>query len=203
MINYLWSFLLLAGIFFSSFFGTVDTMTQTLLDGAKEAVNLCIIMAAVVGLWSGVMEIGVESGLLELFSKKLDPFLQWLFPKIPKNSKARKYIAANFAANLLGLGWAATPAGLAAMEELKNLEETRLGPGKTLEAASDEMCTFLILNISSLQLIPVNLIAYRSQYGSANPSVIVGPAMAATAVSTAAAILFCRIRNRRVKRENT
>jgi spore maturation protein A len=203
MINYLWSFLLLAGIFFSSFFGTVDTMTQTLLDGAKEAVNLCIIMAAVVGLWSGVMEIGVESGLLELFSKKLDPFLQWLFPKIPKNSKAREYIAANFAANLLGLGWAATPAGLAAMEELKNLEETRLGPGRTLEAASDEMCTFLILNISSLQLIPVNLIAYRSQYGSANPSVIVGPAMAATAVSTAAAILFCRFRNRRVKKENT
>jgi spore maturation protein A len=203
MINYLWGFLLLAGIFFSSFFGTVETMTQTLLDGAKEAVNLCIIMAAVVGLWSGVMEIGVESGLLELFSKKLDPFLQWLFPKIPKNSKAREYIAANFAANLLGLGWAATPAGLAAMEELKNLEETRLGPGRTLEVASDEMCTFLILNISSLQLIPVNLIAYRSQYGSANPSEIVGPAMAATAVSTAAAILFCRIRNYWVKRGNT
>ncbi len=101
-------------------------------------------------------------------------------------------------ANFLGLGWAATPAGLKAMEELEKLEEERRqgrlpGPVRKRGVASNEMCTFLILNISSLQLIPMNIIAYRSQYGSVNPTAIVGPAIAATAVSTAAAVLFCKI----------
>lgn len=204
MINYIWSCLLLAGIFLSSFFGNIPIMTEAVLDGAKEAVNLCIIMAAVVGMWSGIMEIGVESGLMDLFAKKIDPFLTWLFPRIPKNSKAREYIAANCAANILGLGWAATPAGIKAMEELDKLEDERRKRGKrdfvnSVEkgTASDEMCTFLILNISSLQLLPVNLLAYRSQYGSTNPAVIVGPAILATMVSTAVAIIFCKIMDRK------
>lgn len=215
MINYIWSCLLLAGIFLSSFFGNIPLMTEAVLDGAKEAVNLCIIMAAVVGMWSGIMEIGVESGLIDLFAKKIDPFLSWLFPRIPKNSKAREYIAANCAANVLGLGWAATPAGLKAMESLAELEAERRSKaaapalyggkerrgwqrgGMPQGVASNEMCTFLILNISSLQLIPVNVIAYRAQYGSANPAVIVGPGILATAVSTAVAVVFCKVMDRR------
>lgn len=228
MINYIWSCLLLAGIFLSSFFGNIPIMTQAVLDGAKEAVNLCIIMAAIVGLWSGIMEIGVESGLMELFAKKIEPFLTWLFPRIPKNSKAREYIAANCAANILGLGWAATPAGLAAMESLAKLEEERrrgiktnmdismnrragdvpskekrclrkhsLVPAMPQGVASNEMCTFLILNISSLQLIPVNVITYRSQYGSVNPTAIVGPGIVATVVSTVVAIIFCKMMDRK------
>ena len=114
-------------------------------------------------------------------------------------------------ANFLGLGWAATPAGLAAMEELAKLEEERRGemqePKKSHRGrmhisampkgvASNEMCTFLILNISSLQLIPVNVIAYRSQYGSVNPTAIVGPGILATAVSTVAAVIFCKMMDR-------
>ena len=93
-------------------------------------------------------------------------------------------------ANFLGLGWAATPAGLKAMEELGKLNH-----GST--SASNAMCNFLILNISSLQLIPVNVIAFRSQYGSVNPTAIVGPAVLATAVSTGAAVIFCRIADRK------
>ena len=89
------------------------------------------------------------------------------------------------AANILGLGWAATPAGLKAMRELQKLEE---GGGR----ASDMMCAFLVLNISSLQLVPINMIAYRSQYGSANPAGVTGPAIVATFVSTFVAILFCK-----------
>ena len=101
-------------------------------------------------------------------------------------------------ANFLGLGWAATPAGLKAMEELEKLEEERRqgrlpGPVRKRGVASNEMCTFLILNISSLQLIPMNIIAYRSQYGSVNPAAIVGPGIAATAVSTIVAVLYCKM----------
>ena len=102
-----------------------------------------------------------------------------------------EYISANVIANFLGLGWGATPLGLKAMEELAKLEEER--KGKKPKSASNEMCTFLILNISSLQLIPVNIIAYRSQYGSVYPTAIVGPALAATAASTIAAVIFCKI----------
>ena len=96
----------------------------------------------------------------------------------------------NVIANILGLGWAATPAGLAAMRELRTLEQERGNPNP--EIASKEMCTFLILNISSLQLLPVNVIVYRTQYGSVDPAGVIGPGLAATFVSTAAAVLFCK-----------
>ena len=105
-------------------------------------------------------------------------------------------------ANILGLGWACTPAGLKAMEELAKLEEERGNPayggsGGKERVASNEMCTFLILNISSLQLIPVNMIAYRQQYGSVNPAGIIAPAIAATAVSTAVAVVYCKVKDRK------
>lgn len=149
------------------------------------------------------MEIASKSGVIELASKKMGPLLRFLFPGIPEGHPAKEHIAVNFISNFLGLGWAATPAGLKAMEELEKLEEERRRyDGKRTAGkrqavprgvASNEMCTFLILNISSLQLIPMNVIAYRSQYGSVNPTAIVGPAIAATAVSTAAAVVFCKV----------
>ena len=114
-------------------------------------------------------------------------------PRLPLESDACKYISLNFLSNILGLGWAATPAGLKAMECLADLEDERIRS----RVASKEMCTFLIINISSLQLIPVNMIAYRAQYGSINPAAVVGPGIVATAVSTATAVIFCRIMNRR------
>ncbi len=112
------------------------------------------------------------------------------------------------ASNILGLGWAATPAGLKAMEALAELEKERgnkvyLDDSKNaVRTASNEMCIFLIINISSLQLIPVNMIAYRSQYQSTNPAVIVGPAILATMVSTAVAVVFCKVMDRRILSEN-
>lgn len=149
------------------------------------------------------MEIASKSGVIELASKKMGPLLRFLFPGIPEGHPAKEHIAVNFISNFLGLGWAATPAGLKAMEELEKLEEERrrydgkrtAGKRRAVPrgVASNEMCTFLILNISSLQLIPMNVIAYRSQYGSVNPTAIVGPAIAATAVSTAAAVVFCKV----------
>lgn len=135
-------------------------------------------------------------------SKKMGPVIRFLFPGLPKKHKAEEYITTNFIANILGLGWAATPAGLRAMEELGKLEEDRRngivsGPVRKRGIASNEMCTFLIINISSLQLIPVNIIAYRSQYGSADPAGIVGAGILATAVSTGAAVIFCKMMDRK------
>ena len=167
----------------------------------KTQVTLCITMIGVMAFWTGIMEIASKAGVIGMASKKLGPVIRFLFPELPRDHKANEHIATNFIANFLGLGWAATPAGLKAMEELGKLEEERRagrssGPVRKRGIASNEMCTFLIINISSLQLIPVNVIAYRSQYGSANPAAIVGAGILATAVSTGAAVIFCRIMDR-------
>lgn len=149
------------------------------------------------------MEIAQKSGLIEKMTKGLSPFITFLFPKIPRNHPARGYISTNLIANILGLGWACTPAGLKAMEELAKLEAERGNPeylpdtvfGSKERKASKEMCDFLILNISSLQLIPVNMIVYRQQYGSVNPTAVIAPAIVATFISTAVAVVFCKVMN--------
>lgn len=196
--NYLWAGMIITGVIFGAFNGKMPEVTNAALDSAKEAVTLCITMMGVMSFWVGIMEIAARAGIIETVSKKMRPLIRFLFPEILPEHKANEHITTNFIANVLGLGWAATPAGLKAMEELSKLEEDRRcgrlpGPVRKRGIASNEMCTFLILNISSLQLIPVNVIAYRSQYGSVNPAAIVGPGIAATAVSTLTAVLYCKI----------
>lgn len=196
--------------------GHMAEVTNAALDSAGEAVSLCITMAGVVALWMGLMEVAGKAGLIEKLTRGIRPFLRFLFPRVPQGHPAGEYIATNIIANVLGLGWACTPAGLKAMEELAKLEAERGNPeylenetgrkhgeayggspGRSRDRrASNEMCIFLILNISSLQLIPVNMIAYRSQYGSANPTAIIAPAIAATLVSTLVAIAYCKIKDR-------
>ena len=186
MLNILWVIMIAGGIFFAAFHGTMGQITESFISSSTEAVNLCIFMLGVIGVWNGMMEIAVKIGLMKKIAKTMYPFIHWLFPDIPPRHKANEYIAANMAANILGLGWAATPAGLKAMRELQKLEE---GGGR----ASDMMCAFLVLNISSLQLVPINMIAYRSQYGSVNPAAVVLPAICATMISTIAGIVFIKI----------
>ena len=186
MLNILWVIMIAGGIFFAAFHGTMGQITESFISSSTEAVNLCIFMLGVIGVWNGMMEIAVKSGLMKKIAKTMYPFIHWLFPDIPLRHKANEYIAANMAANILGLGWAATPAGLKAMRELQKLEE---GGGR----AADMMCAFLVLNISSLQLVPINMIAYRSQYGSVNPAAVVLPAICATMISTIAGIVFIKI----------
>ena len=186
MLNILWVIMIAGGIFFAAFHGTMGQITESFISSSTEAVNLCIFMLGVIGVWNGMMEIAVKSGLMKKIAKTMYPFIHWLFPDIPPRHKANEYIAANMAANILGLGWAVTPAGLKAMRELQKLEE---GGGR----ASDMMCAFLVLNISSLQLVPINMIAYRSQYSSVNPAAVVLPAICATMISTIAGIVFIKI----------
>ncbi len=204
MLNYLWAGMILVGIVYGAFNGKMPDITNAALDSAKEAVTLCITMIGVMSFWTGIMEIASRAGIIGMAARKMRPLIRFLFPRIPKEHRANEHITTNFIANFLGLGWAATPAGLKAMEELGKLEDDRragraAGPARQKGIASNEMCTFLIINISSLQLIPVNVIAYRSQYGSANPAGIVGAGIAATAVSTGAAIVFCKLMDRKRK----
>ena len=179
------------------FEGNLKAVTEAVVSSSRESVNLCISMAGIVGMWTGLMKIAEGSGLIEGLSGKMGPVLRFLFPGLDPDSRAGRYISVNFLSNILGLGWAATPAGLKAMEELSNLEQERRDsrlPALILGVASNVMCTFLILNISSLQLIPVNIIAYRSQYGAVSPAAIVGPAIIATSISTLAAVIFIKLR---------
>lgn len=238
MLNVLWAGMMAAGIFWAAFHGNMGAVTNGLLDSAKEAVTLGVTMLGIMSFWCGILKIGERAGLIEAMTEKMRPVIRFLFPNLPDGHPAGKYIATNLIANMLGLGWAATPAGLKAMEELGKLEEdrraeeaessnkVRFGQEKENSAlnsvkikeksldkrknaarqsslarqagtASNEMCTFLIVNISSLQLIPINMIAYRSQYGSVNPAAIAGPALLATIASTAAGIAFCKVMDRR------
>ena len=202
--NYLWGFMILIGVVYAAFAGNLPAVTEAAINSAKEAVTLCITMTGVMAFWVGMMRIAERAGIIAGATKKLIPLLKFLFPRIPPEHPANRYIATNMIANIFGLGWAATPAGLKAMECLEDLQrekeektEKKLSFSTKNSApkgvASNEMCIFLIINISSLQLIPMNVIAYRSQYGSVNPTAVIGPGMAATVVSTVMAVVFCKV----------
>lgn len=227
MLNGIWAGMVLLGVAYAAINRTLGDVGSAALNGAKEAVTLVLTMMGAMGFWCGMMEIARESGLLGAMTRALRPVIYWLFPNLPREDIVGEEIATNMIANLFGLGSAATPAGLKAMASLERIEEKRRAEeekemsgleekpargrmGKAVSkkggsltgaaprgVASREMCTFLIVNISSLQLLPVTMIAYRAQYGSANPTAIVGPSLIATMVSTAAGVIFCRLMDRR------
>ncbi|CRZ35658.1 spore maturation protein A [Herbinix hemicellulosilytica] len=186
MLNYLWGFMILIGIVVGALKGNIADVSNATINSSKEAVSLCITMLGIMAMWTGMMQVAKKCGLVASFTKALRPVIRFLFPDLPKGHIVNEYIASNMIANILGLGWAATPMGLMAMRELKKLNGNR-------ETASCDMCTLLIVNISSLQLIPVNIIAYRSQYGSANPAEILMSGIVATSISTLAGVIFATV----------
>ena len=158
MLNYLWAGMMLVGIMWGAVHGTLGEVTEGILNSAKEAVALSITMLGIMSFWCGILKIGEEAGLIEAMTKRMRPIIRFLFPRLPEEHPAAEAISTNMIANILGLGWAATPAGLKAMGELEKLEEERRKfqvHSVARGTANDEMCTFLIINISSLQLIPV------------------------------------------------
>jgi len=192
VLDYIWAGMLVISVVVAAINGSVDELGTALIDSAGEAITLGISILGVISLWTGLTKIGEDAGLIKKMEEKMKPLLRWLFPGIPSEHDAMGHIAANIAANLIGLGWAATPPGLKAMKSMHQLNPHP-------EKATKDMCTFMILNMSSLQLVPVNMIAYRVRYGSANPMEIVGPAIAATAISTIVAIIYAKIRYHIVK----
>ncbi|MDE6743209.1 MAG: nucleoside recognition protein [Lachnospiraceae bacterium] len=204
MLNYFWAVMIIIGVVYGALTGNIGAVGEAAFSSAGEAVELCFTMCGVMAFWVGLMKVAERAGIVAGLTKVIRPFVHFMFPDIPKGHKAEQPISLNIIANVLGLGWAATPAGLEAMKELSELEKERnynisngsRGDRKRSvgnDTASNEMCDFLILNISSLQLIPVTMIAYRTQYGSEDPTAIIAPAIVATFCSTLAAIIFCKL----------
>lgn len=191
MLNYLWAFMVLAGTIFGAATGKIEAVTDGLLSGGGTAIELSMTLFGVVAFWTGLMKIAMKSGLIDSIQKKISPIVTWLFPEVPKEHYSRKYISMNLVSNFLGLGVAATPAGLKAMEALADLQDKKAG--KHVNRMSNAMCTFLVVNISSIQLIPITVIAYRANYGSTNPAAIILPGIIATTVSTVAGVFFAKI----------
>ena len=194
MLNGIWGFFVVGGILTGAFLGRMDMVTRAVIGGGKTAIELAFAMAGVVAVWSGVLKIAEKGGMIDAFAGKMTPIMDVLFPSVPRHHKARKYIAANFAANFLGLGWAATPAGLLAMKELQKLNREEKG------TASAAMCMFLTVNMTSLQLVTVNILAFRTEYGSENPAEIVGVGILATIITTIVGTLAAKIAEGRVEK---
>lgn len=175
MINKIWFLLVVIGISYS-FINPNVSMGDIILDSSFNAYDMLISLAPLIVLWSGIMNIASKSGLLYRFSMILRPLLKKLMPSV-KNDKALEYISSNIAANMLGLGSVATPAGLKAMKELEKENSNK-------SEATEAMITFLVLNTSGVTIIPMTVIALRMGFGSVNPTNIILPSIIATSVST-------------------
>ena len=186
MINYIWGFMILIGIAYAGVTGGLENITTIAITSSRDAVNLAITMAGVIAMWSGLLKIAEKSGMIASLTKKMQGPLTLLFPKIPKNHPSLGHISTNFIANFLGLGWAATPAGLNAIKELNKLNRDK-------RTASNEMCLFMVINMSSLQLVSVNLLAYRMEYNSIDPASIIGPGIFVTFLTTMIGIVICKL----------
>ena len=181
MVNLIWLFFIAAGFLYAAVQGNVGVVTEALFDGAKSGVTVSFGLISVLVFWLGLMRIAEEAGLLHKLAALIRPVVRFLFPDVPKNHPALGYILSNMSANILGLGNAATPMGIKAMQELQ-----KLNPDP--RTASPAMCTLLAINTSSITIIPTTIIAIRMSYGSANPAEIVGATLLATSIATVAAI---------------
>ena len=184
--NYIFSFIIILSLIVSFFTGSQEQTLQAAFDGAKSSVEVLLSFAGIMCMWSGFIKIAERGGATRVLARFLSPVLKVLFPKLKKDNKALEYIGANMSANLLGVGNAATPAGIAAMNELDKIN-------KNPEYASDEMSIFTVMNTASLQLLPTTVIALRSAFGSANPQSIVVPVWIASLISVVCAVSMMKV----------
>ncbi|MDY0405668.1 nucleoside recognition domain-containing protein [Virgibacillus sp. 179-BFC.A HS] len=184
MVNFIWAFMAIVGILYAMVNGTMDDVNKALFESADQAVKISIGLISIMVFWLGIMKVAEHAGILRILAKILRPAVLKIFPDIPKDHPAIGYILSNFTANIFGLGNAATPMGIKAMEEMKKLSGT--------DEASRSMITFLALNTSSLTLIPTTVIAIRMQYDSAQPTEIVVTTIIATMISSASALIIDR-----------
>ena len=185
MINYLWGIFIILGIIFSIINGN-NNITNSLLSSGSRGIDMILSIVPLMCLWLGTMKIAEWSGLLDIISKKLSKIVKVLFPEIPEGDKAIGYISSNIVMNMLGLGNAATPFGLKAMSELKRLN-------KDSSTASRSMITFLVINTSSVTIVPTTVISLRLSSGSINPTEIIPVTIITTFLSTFLALLLDRL----------
>ncbi len=190
MVNLIWVFMFVFGIVYAAINGTMEEVNKVLFKSAQEAVTISLGLISILVFWLGLMNIAKKAGLLDKLTGLFKPIVRRLFPDVPPDHPAMGYILSNMVANLFGLGNAATPMGIKAMEQMKKLNEDR-------DEVSRSMITFLAINTSSLTIIPTTVIAIRMNYGSVSPTDIVGTTLIATACSTVAAVLIDRYFHRR------
>ena len=186
MINFIWCGMIVIGIVVGVLTGNIEAVSTAAIEWAETAVELSLGLIGVMALWLGLMKIAEEAGIVKGMGLLMKPIMVRLFPEVPADHPAMGSIVANMAANFFGLGNAATPLGIKAMQELQDLNENK-------EEVSNAMVTFLAINTSSVTLISSSIIAYRSAAGAVNPADVIGPTIIATAVSTTIAIIACKV----------
>lgn len=186
MINKIWFSFIFVGITYGFISGNISAVNEEIITSAKKSLDIFITIFPVIVLWLGIMTIASDSGLLNKISNILYPILGKIFKDIPKNHESLGYISSNIAANILGLGSAATPFGLKAMKSLQELNDNK-------DTASHSMITFLLLNTSGLTLVPTTVISIRMLYKSINPTSIITSTILATLISTISAIILDKI----------
>jgi spore maturation protein A len=186
LIDFIWLLLFCVGIVTAMFTGKMDTVSKAVLDGAEIGVELSIGLISVIAFWLGIMNIAEKAGIVRWLADRLKPVGRFLYPTVPEDHPAMGSILMNMSANILGVGNAATPLGLKAMQELQTLNDDK-------DTASDAMCTLLAINTAGITLIPTTVIAFRMQFGSANPTSIVGTTIVATAMGTVGAVVLDRL----------
>lgn len=183
MVSYIWGIFIVIGVLYSFFTGQFDALNQQFFQSATDGIDLLMEMLPLLVLWTGVMKIAEDAGILKSFSKFVMPVLHKLFPSLERDDPALGYIASNIAANALGLGSAATPFGLKAMEEMQKKNPVK-------DTATEAMITFLILNTGGVTIVPTTVLALRMSHGSANPSEIIVTSILATICSSVAGLLL-------------
>lgn len=186
MVNILWTIFIACGVIYSIITNNVDVVNNTIMESAKTSLDMIIQIFPVLALWMGLMNIAEKSNLLDKFSKFISPLLTKLFPEIPKGDKSLSYIASNIIANVFGLGSAATPFGLKAMQCLQKINKKK-------DTASRSMITFLIINTSGVTLVPTTIISLRMMYKSVNPTSILLACIIGTSCSTIGGIFVDKI----------
>ena len=189
MLNKLWGGMILSAIVIAVATGNIPALTNAAIESARDAITLCITMLGIMSMWAGLMTVAEKAGLVGALARRSRPILRYLFPDLGQNHPAHEPIATNFIANILGLGWAATPSGLRAMQEMQ-----KENPQK--DTATRSMRMFMVINMSSLQLVTISVVAYRAQFGSLNPSEIIGPGLIVTMITTVVAVVYCKILER-------
>lgn len=189
MINIIWFFMIIIGIIFAVIRGKLDLINRVVLEDTGGAVAFAIGLTGIMATWLGLMKIAEKSGLIKKVGRFLSPLMRFIFPEIPRDHPANTAILMNVVANMFGAGNSATALGLKAMEELQELNDKK-------DRATNTMAMFLVVNMSSVQLIPLTVLKVRSDAGSLNPTEIIATTLIATGISTIVGIISCKLMER-------
>ena len=185
MMNKIWGVFVIVGILFSLFTGNIEVINNEIINSPGEIFSIFLSMFPLMVLWSGIMNIAKDAGLLEKIANLMTPLFRIIFPEIPKGHESLGYTASNLTINMLGIHNASTPFGLKAMKSLNELNKNK-------KKASRSMITFLVLNTSGVTIIATDIIAIRSMYGAINPSIILSTTITATIITTVFGLLIDR-----------